>query len=194
VIGVLNSTDIAQLLPLGDRILVEVRDFLLAMHVSSLIFVHCPTNLHPFLTVMSCESQIADVEDTTEGGLLMAGSSKEKPTLGTVCTLHSAAQKLVHSTCSSLTAQPCLYSPLGMLEAKWHWPLAMVLMQCVRLHFLQVVAVGSGKANEKGDVVKPTLNKGDTVLYQKYSGVDFEGENERQYVVLKENDILAALA
>ncbi|KAL0051096.1 hypothetical protein WJX82_001848 [Trebouxia sp. C0006] len=106
VIGVLNSTDIAQLLPLGDRILIE----------------------------------IADVEDTTEGGLLMAGSSKEKPTLGTV------------------------------------------------------VAVGSGKANEKGDVVKPTLSKGDTVLYQKYSGVDFEGENERQYVVLKENDILASLA
>jgi chaperonin GroES len=59
---------------------------------------------------------------------------------------------------------------------------------------LQVVAVGSGKANEKGDVVKPTLSKGDTVLYQKYSGVDFEGENERQYVVLKENDILASLA
>lgn len=59
---------------------------------------------------------------------------------------------------------------------------------------LQVVAVGSGKANEKGDVVKPTLRKGDTVLYQKYSGVDFEGENERQYVVLKENDILASLA
>ena len=59
---------------------------------------------------------------------------------------------------------------------------------------LQVVAVGSGKANEKGDVVKSTLSKGDTVLYQKYSGVDFEGENERQYVVLKENDILAALA
>lgn len=28
--------------------------------------------------------QIANVEDTTEGGLLMAGSSKEKPTLGTV--------------------------------------------------------------------------------------------------------------
>lgn len=59
---------------------------------------------------------------------------------------------------------------------------------------LQVIAVGSGKANEKGDVVKPSLSKGDTVLYQKYSGVDFEGENERQYVVLKENDILAALA
>lgn len=27
---------------------------------------------------------MADVDDTTEGGLLMAGSSKEKPTLGTV--------------------------------------------------------------------------------------------------------------
>ncbi len=74
----------------------------------------------------------------------------------------------------------------------------ILLLPCCSGHalfvILQVVAVGSGKANEKGDVVKPTLSKGDTVLYQKYSGVDFEGENERQYVVLKENDILAALA
>ena len=76
-------------------------------------------------------------------------------------------------------------------------PVIMPLPHCSQYALyvtLQVVAVGSGKANEKGDVVKPTLSKGDTVLYQKYSGVDFEGENERQYVVLKENDILASLA
>lgn len=57
-----------------------------------------------------------------------------------------------------------------------------------------MIAVGSGKANEKGDVVKPSVNKGDTVLYQKYSGVDFEGEDDKQYVVLKDMDILAALS
>ena len=57
-----------------------------------------------------------------------------------------------------------------------------------------MVAVGTGKGNEKGEIVKPLLNMGDTVLYQKYSGVDFEGQNEKQYVVLKESDILAALA
>lgn len=59
---------------------------------------------------------------------------------------------------------------------------------------MQVIAVGSGKANDKGDVVKPSVSKGDTVLYQKYSGVDFEGENDQQYVVLKDMDILAALS
>lgn len=58
----------------------------------------------------------------------------------------------------------------------------------------QVIAVGSGKANEKGEVVRPTVSKGDTVLYQKYSGVDFEGDNDQQYVVLKDSDILAALS
>ena len=39
---------------------------------------------------------------------------------------------------------------------------------------LQVVAVGSGKADDKGNVVKSSLSVGDTVLYSKYSGVEFE--------------------
>ena len=39
---------------------------------------------------------------------------------------------------------------------------------------MQVVAVGSGKADEKGNVVKSSLSVGDTVLYSKYSGVEFE--------------------
>lgn len=36
------------------------------------------------------------------------------------------------------------------------------------------MAVGSGKADEKGNVVKSSLSVGDTVLYSKYSGVEFE--------------------
>lgn len=39
---------------------------------------------------------------------------------------------------------------------------------------VQVVAVGSGKADDKGNVVKSSLSVGDTVLYSKYSGVEFE--------------------
>ncbi len=39
---------------------------------------------------------------------------------------------------------------------------------------MQVVAVGSGKADDKGNVVKSSLSVGDTVLYSKYSGVEFE--------------------
>ena len=39
--------------------------------------------------------QVADEEDTTEGGLLMAGSSKEKPTLGTVTTHNSCLLALL---------------------------------------------------------------------------------------------------
>lgn len=88
VIGVLNSKDIAQLLPLGDRILVEVSKLSKgSAHVA-------PKNARLFVPLAAClcipfeqvcfALQIADVEDTTEGGLLMAGSSKEKPTLGTV--------------------------------------------------------------------------------------------------------------
>ena len=38
----------------------------------------------------------------------------------------------------------------------------------------QVKAVGSGKADDKGNVVKSSLSVGDTVLYSKYTGVEFE--------------------
>ena len=39
---------------------------------------------------------------------------------------------------------------------------------------LQVVAVGSGKADDDGNISKPNLSVGDTVLYSKYAGVEFE--------------------
>ena len=85
---------------------------------------------------------------------------------------------------------------------------------------LQVVAVGSGKADDKGNVVKPSLSVNDSVLYSPYSGTDFEvrcgvlspaqqaeatckhltvfcslqGKDEKQYVVVKDSDILAVLS
>lgn len=58
----------------------------------------------------------------------------------------------------------------------------------------QVIAVGSGKEDDKGNIVKPNLNKGDTVLYSRYSGAEFTGQDDKQYIVIRESDVLAAVA
>ena len=60
---------------------------------------------------------------------------------------------------------------------------------------LQVVAVGSGRVDEKTqEVVTPNVQTGSTVLYSKYSGTDFVGNDDKQYIVVKESDIIASLA
>ena len=55
-----------------------------------------------------------------------------------------------------------------------------------------VVAVGSGKVSDSGNLVEMTVKKGDKVLYGKYSGseVTFDGLD---YVIMRESDILAVL-
>ncbi len=58
----------------------------------------------------------------------------------------------------------------------------------------QVVAVGSGKEDDEGKIVKPNLNKGDTVLYSRYSGTEFTGQDDKQYIVIREMDVLASIA
>ncbi|CAD7699416.1 unnamed protein product [Ostreobium quekettii] len=59
--------------------------------------------------------------------------------------------------------------------------------------FGKVVAVGPGKKGENGEVTKPDVKIGTKVLYSKYSGIEFE-DNDRKYIVIRENDILAELA
>ena len=55
-----------------------------------------------------------------------------------------------------------------------------------------VVAVGSGKVSDSGNLVEMTVKNGDKVLYGKYSGseVTFDGMD---YVIMRESDILAVL-
>jgi len=59
-----------------------------------------------------------------------------------------------------------------------------------------VVAVGSGKATEgkDGEVVKPNVSVGSKVLYQKFSGSEFEGKDGKSFIVVREGDILATVA
>ena len=58
----------------------------------------------------------------------------------------------------------------------------------------KVLAVGAGREGEDGKTVAPTVAVGSTVLYQRYSGTEFEGANDKQYIVVRDADILATVA
>ena len=95
VIGVLNSKDIAQLLPIGDRILIQVSQIgfrLRLLHCTSSrcnLSSVCLSLLFPvewwgMQDLPVKQMQVEEAEAQTSGGLLMASSSSEKPTLGKV--------------------------------------------------------------------------------------------------------------
>ena len=62
----------------------------------------------------------------------------------------------------------------------------------------EVIAVGPGRLDDNGKRIPIDLTAGDRVLYAKYSGQDVPrgvfGDEDDEYMVLKETDILAKLA
>jgi len=56
----------------------------------------------------------------------------------------------------------------------------------------KVIAVGSGRITEKGEVRPLDLKKGDTVLFGKYSGTEVKVDGE-ELVVMREDDIMAVI-
>ncbi len=56
----------------------------------------------------------------------------------------------------------------------------------------EVIAVGSGKRDEKGERVKPEVKAGDRILFGKYSGSEIKVGGE-EYVIFKEDEILAVI-
>jgi len=56
----------------------------------------------------------------------------------------------------------------------------------------EVIAVGPGRVNEKGDRVAPEVQEGDKILFGKYSGTEVTVGNE-SYLIMRESDILAVL-
>jgi chaperonin GroES len=52
--------------------------------------------------------------------------------------------------------------------------------------------VGEGKVLDKGNVRKPLVKAGDTVLFGKYSGTEVKLDGT-EYLVVKEDDIFAIL-
>lgn len=55
-----------------------------------------------------------------------------------------------------------------------------------------VVALGTGKTNDKGEKVPFEVKKGDRVLISKYGGTEIKIEN-KEYKILNSDDILAIL-
>ena len=55
-----------------------------------------------------------------------------------------------------------------------------------------VVAVGSGKANEKGQVRALDVKKGDRVLFGKYSGSEIKVDGV-DHIILREDEILGVI-
>ncbi|HPX51863.1 MAG TPA: co-chaperone GroES [Candidatus Pacearchaeota archaeon] len=56
----------------------------------------------------------------------------------------------------------------------------------------KVISVGPGKTNNQGKIIPMNVKKGDIVLFSKYSPQEIKVE-DKEYLVLKEEDILAII-
>ena len=55
-----------------------------------------------------------------------------------------------------------------------------------------VVAVGPGRANDKGELTPVGVNEGDTVIFSKYGGTELKYNGE-EYLLLSARDLLAVI-
>jgi chaperonin GroES len=56
----------------------------------------------------------------------------------------------------------------------------------------EVMAVGPGKSNDKGECVAMQVKAGDRVLFSKYSGTDVKIDGE-DYLIMREDDVLGII-
>jgi chaperonin GroES len=56
----------------------------------------------------------------------------------------------------------------------------------------KVVAVGPGKMLDNGERVKPSVKKGDTVVYGKYAGTEVEIKNV-PHLIMRESELLGMI-
>ncbi len=56
----------------------------------------------------------------------------------------------------------------------------------------KVVAVGPGKLLDNGERVKPSVRKGDTVVFGKYAGTEIEIKNVT-HMIMRESELLGVI-
>jgi chaperonin GroES len=56
----------------------------------------------------------------------------------------------------------------------------------------EVIAVGDGKVNERGELVKPTVKVGDRILFGKYGGTEIKIDDE-EHLIMREDEILGII-
>ena len=57
----------------------------------------------------------------------------------------------------------------------------------------EVIAVGKGRKNEKGEVFPLDVKEGDTILFGKYSGSEIKLDGE-ELLIMKEEEVLGILS
>jgi chaperonin GroES len=57
----------------------------------------------------------------------------------------------------------------------------------------EVVAVGPGKTDDKGKLHPNSLSVGNQVLFSSYAGTEFKADDESEYLILNEEDIIAVI-
>ncbi|MGZ8784429.1 MAG: co-chaperone GroES [Acidimicrobiia bacterium] len=57
----------------------------------------------------------------------------------------------------------------------------------------EVLAVGPGEVNDKGERTPMDVKEGDTVVYSKYGGTEIKFEGQ-EYLILSSRDLLAIIA
>jgi len=56
----------------------------------------------------------------------------------------------------------------------------------------EIVAIGTGKTLENGEIKELEVKVGDRVYFSKYSGTEIN-INDKEYLIISENDILAII-
>ncbi|UYV12550.1 MAG: co-chaperone GroES [Phycisphaera sp.] len=56
----------------------------------------------------------------------------------------------------------------------------------------KVIAIGPGKRLDNGEHAKPTVKKGDTVVFGKYAGTEVEVKGD-EHLILRESELLGIL-
>ena len=57
----------------------------------------------------------------------------------------------------------------------------------------EVIAVGKGRKNEKGETFALDVKEGDTILFGKYAGSEIKLDGE-EYLIMKEDEVLGVLS
>lgn len=57
----------------------------------------------------------------------------------------------------------------------------------------KVIAVGSGRVNDKGQKVALEVSEGDRIIYSKFAGTEVEYQGT-EYLIIREDDVLAVVS
>jgi chaperonin GroES len=56
----------------------------------------------------------------------------------------------------------------------------------------EVIAIGTGKKNDKGEVIALDVKVGDRILFGKYSGTEIKLDDQ-DYLIIREDEVLGVL-